>query len=62
MPEVDETFDFFKEIRVGDKVVQLHYMGPDDGSATTVIYMPEEQIVVTSDMYEPRMLTFALTF
>ena len=57
VPEVDETFDDFKEIRVGDKVVELHYLGPGDGDATTIIYMPEEQIVVTADMYEPRALT-----
>ncbi len=57
VPEVDETFDTYQEIMVGDKVVELHYMGPGDGEATTVVYMPEEQIVVTSDMYEPRALT-----
>ena len=54
VPTVDETFDDFMEIRVGDKVVELHYLGPGDGEATTIIYMPDEQIVVTSDMYEPR--------
>ena len=57
VPDVDETFDDFKEILVGDKVVQLHYLGPGDGDATTIIYMPDEQIVVTSDMYEPRALS-----
>ncbi len=57
VPEVDETFDDFMEISVGDKRVQLHYLGPGDGSATTIIYMPEERIVATSDMYEPRALT-----
>ncbi len=57
VPEVDETFDTYQAIMVGDKVVELHYMGPGDGEATTVVYMPEEQIVVTSDMYEPRALT-----
>lgn len=57
VPEVDETFDDFKEIRMGDKVVELHYLGPGDGEATTIVYMPSEQILVTSDMYEPRALT-----
>ena len=57
IPDVDETFDDFKEIRIGDKVVELHYLGPGDGDATTVIYMPEERIVVTADLYEPRALT-----
>ena len=57
VPEVDETFDEFMEIRVGDKVVELHYLGPGDGEATTVVYMPNERIVLTSDLYEPRALT-----
>ena len=56
---VDETFDDFKEIRVGDTVVELHYMGPGDGDATTVIWLPNEKIVATSDMYEPRELSGA---
>ena len=57
VPQVDETFDEFKEIRVGDKVVQLHYLGPGDGDATTIVYMPAERIVATADLYEPRALT-----
>ena len=57
IPDVDETFDKFKVIQVGDKVVELHYLGPGDGDATTVIYMPNERIVVTADLYEPRALT-----
>lgn len=59
VPEVDQTFEDYMAINVGDKVVELHYLGPGDGDATTIIYMPEEQIIVTSDMYEPRALTHA---
>ncbi len=59
VPDPDEvrTFDDFLELNVGGKRVQLHYLGPGDGDATTVIYMPDERIVVTSDLYEPRALT-----
>ena len=57
VPRVDITFEDYKEIMVGDKVVELHYLAPGDGDATTVIYMPEEQIVLTADMYESRELT-----
>ena len=57
VPIVDTTFEDQLEIPVGDKTVQLHHLGPGDGEATTIIYMPEEDIIVTADMYEPRALT-----
>ena len=57
LPEVDQIFDDLLELTVDDTVVQLHYLGPGDGDATTIIYLPAEQIVVTSDLYEPRALT-----
>ena len=56
-PEIDVSFDDFLSIPVGDKTVELHYLGPGDGDATTVVYLPEEQIVMTADLYEPRELT-----
>ena len=56
-PTVDITFEDYKEIIIGDKVVELHHLAPGDGDATTVIYMPEEQIVLTADMYESRAIT-----
>ena len=37
----------------------MRYLGPGDGDATIVTYLPEEQIVLTSDLYEPRALTEA---
>ena len=57
VPEVDVTFETRHDVQVGDKLVELHYLGPGDGEATTVIYMPEDDIVITSDLYEPRALT-----
>ena len=57
VPEVDQTFDDTLDISVGGKTVSMRYLGHGDGEATTVIYMPEEKIVVTSDLYEPRALT-----
>ena len=55
--EVDVTFDKRHDIMVGDIQVQLHHLGPGDGDATTVIYLPAQQIVATADLYEPRALT-----
>lgn len=57
VPEVDVIFDDMLEVPVGDTVVQLHHLGPGDGDATTVVYLPAEQIIATADMYEPRALT-----
>ena len=58
-PQVHETFTSYREIMVGDKPVELHYLGPGDGEATTIIYLPTDRIVVSSDLYEDRMLTHA---
>ena len=52
--EVDVTFDRFHVLEVGDKRVELHSFGPADGEATTVAYMPDEMILYTADLYEPR--------
>ena len=57
VPEVDTSFDDTLSVDVGGKTVELRYLGPGDGEAAAIIYMPDENIVVTSDMYEPRMLT-----
>ena len=55
--EVDRTFDDELNLMVGDIEVQLHHLGPGDGEATTIIYLPGEDIVVTADLYKPRELT-----
>ena len=59
VPESITAYDDAMDLTMGDIVVQLRYLGPGDGDATTVIYLPEQQIVVTSDLYEPRALTAA---
>ena len=59
VPEVDETFTDFKRIMVGDIAVELHHLGPGDGDATTIIYLPGEKVVLTADMYEVEALTGA---
>lgn len=55
--QVDEEFDTELTVSEAGIEVQMKYLGPGDGDATAVIYLPEEQIVVTSDLYEPRTLT-----
>ena len=56
-PEVDLTFTDYMEIDVGGTAVELHFLAPGDGDATTVVYLPEEQVVFTTDLYEHRALT-----
>ena len=57
IPEIDITYDTEMDITIGRKLVELHYLGPTDGDASTVVYMPREGIVLTNDMYEPQALT-----
>ena len=57
--QVDETFTDHRSITIGNKVVELHYLGPGDGEATTVVYLPTEKIVLTSDLYEDKAITHA---
>ncbi|MBV7335001.1 MBL fold metallo-hydrolase [Chloroflexi bacterium TSY] len=57
--QVDTQFDTFLSIELGDKVIELHHMGPGDGVATTVIYLPEQQIFASADLYDPGTITNA---
>ena len=59
VPERVEAWDERLDLRVGDTMVELHYLGPADGEATTVVYLPEEQIVFTADLYETRAISSA---
>ena len=54
---VDVTFDDFLSMEIGTTVVELHYFGPGDGEATTIIYLPDEQIIASADLYSPMALT-----
>ena len=58
VPERIEAWDERQDLMVGDIAVELHYLGPGDGEATTVIYLPEERIVLTADLYEEEEITW----
>ena len=58
-PVVHCTFDDYLRVTAGDVNVDLHYLGPGDGDATTVVWLPNERILQTADMYEPKALTGA---
>ena len=54
---VDTTFDDYLAIDVDGILVELHHWAPADGDAATVIYLPDEKIAATSDLYENKSLT-----
>ncbi len=55
--KVDVTFSIEHTIDLGTTRVELKYMGAGDGVATTVVYLPNEDIVATADLYDERQLT-----
>ena len=57
VPQSFESFINYKRIMVGDTPVELHYLGPGDGEATTVVYLPRQKVVLTADLYEDKALT-----
>ena len=59
-PEVDIVFDDYMAVDMGGITVEMWYLGPGDGDATTVVYLPDEQILFTADLYESRELTHSM--
>lgn len=49
--EIDITFDEKMVIDMGTTSVELLYFGSADGAAAIVVYLPEEKIALTSDLY-----------
>jgi len=58
--KVDVAFGDFLSLDVGGKAVHLHHYGPADGFASTVMFMPDQRIAYTADLYAPRALTNGL--
>ncbi|WP_170504827.1 MBL fold metallo-hydrolase [Ruegeria arenilitoris] len=58
--QLDVTFKDALSINMGTTIVDLLHFGPADGIAIAVVHLPEEGIVVTSDMYAPKALTRGL--
>lgn len=59
VPQSFESFINYKRIMVGGTAVELHHFGPGDGEATTVVYLPQQKIVLTADLYEDQALSGA---
>ena len=55
--KVDVTFNDSLRVDFRGPRVDLHYFGPADGFAATVVHLPQTRIAFTADIYAPRMLT-----
>ena len=54
---VDQTFDQSLTIMMGEtKVEVVHFGFPSDGVANSVVYLPEEGVLYSSDLYEVKGL------
>ncbi|MES0810915.1 MBL fold metallo-hydrolase [Roseibium sp. SCPC15] len=47
----DTTYQDSLRVKVGDKSVDLHYFGPNDGTCMSVIHMPEEKLLLAVDWH-----------
>ena len=54
--QVNVAYEKYHKIELGDKVIELHHFGPGDGVATSIIYLPNEAIIHSADLYESRKL------
>lgn len=55
--KVTKSFKKEMTIDLGAKIVELKHLGAGDGVATTVVYVPDAQVVATTDLYVPLALT-----
>ncbi|WP_420546815.1 MBL fold metallo-hydrolase [Curvivirga sp.] len=55
--KVTTTFEDDLSINLGNKIVELKHIAAGDGVATTVVYVPADQVVATADLYLPGGLT-----
>ncbi|MGI9464080.1 MAG: MBL fold metallo-hydrolase [Aestuariivirgaceae bacterium] len=55
--QVDVMFSSEHGIDLGNTKVELKHLGAGDGVATTVVYLPAEEIVASADLYDDGQLT-----
>jgi len=55
--KIDVTFSTDHTIDMGTAKVELKHIGAGDGVATTILYLPEEDVVATADLYDEGQLT-----
>ncbi len=50
----------FKKMRVGGKLIELHYLGMNHGLGMTVFLLPEERIAYIADLVTPNRVLFTI--
>ena len=55
--KVHHPFDTEASISMGSTEVELHHYGPGDGVATTIVFLPKENVVYSADIYEVGAIT-----
>ncbi len=50
----------FKKLRIGGKVIELHYLGMNHGLGMTVFVLPEERIAYIADLVTPDRVLFTI--
>lgn len=48
---IDQTFERYMSIDMGTTKVELHHLFAADGIATAIVYLPQEKVVLSADMY-----------
>lgn len=49
---VDLSYEDRLDLKIGSTTVELHSFGPSDGVGSSVIYLQEQKILVTADLYQ----------
>jgi len=52
----DETYADKTSIKLGDKQVDLHYYGRNDGNCMSIVHMPKDKVLLAVDWHLPRVV------
>lgn len=47
----DTTYELKHQIKLGDKTIDLHYYGPNDGNCMSVVHMPDDKVLLAVDWH-----------
>lgn len=56
----DITFDTTYELKLGERTVELHYLGANHGACMVVLRLPAEQLLFVVDLVVPKQLPYRM--